>query len=65
MATDESNPNRPRDSQDERQTRERESVTGNRSEFKDSGKPAPSQEMEMELEDDKTPAGTGSPARSR
>lgn len=63
MATDESNPDRPRDSQDQRQTRERESVTGNRSEFKDSGKPVPSQEME--LEGDKTPAGTGSPARSR
>lgn len=59
MATDDSNPNRKRDSQDERQTRERESVTGNRSEFKDSARAVP------ELEDDKTPAGTGSPARSR
>ena len=63
MATDESNPNRPRDSQDRRHTRERESVTGNRSEFKAPGKPGPSREMD--LEDDETPAGTGSPARSR
>lgn len=59
MATDDSNPNRQRDSQDERQTRERESVTGNRSEFKESDRPVP------DMDDDKTPAGTGSPARSR